>query len=320
MKWEEFREVFEHEKLPSLSRGSGETYRATFNALEDLLHPQRVKDVTASRISTFQAKLREKGLRETTIAKHLRHVKAALNWGKKLGIVARVPAIEMPKRAKCSKVMKGRPITAEEFERMLAKVESVVGVSAAPSWRYFLEGLWWSGLRLSEALELYWDRDDRLMVDLSGKRPMLRIVGEFEKGRKDRVHPMAPEFAEFLDRTPAADRVGRVFDPQGFGKERRRDWMSRVGAAIGKAAGVKVNTDPKTAKTKYASLHDLRRSFGERWARRILPQQLKELMRHEAIETTLRYYVGQDAENTADALWGAYSKAKEATPKWPAVR
>ena len=28
-------------------------------------------------------------------------------------------------------------------------------------------------------------------------------------------------------------------------------------------------------------------------------------MRHESIETTLRYYVGQDAEATADAVWAA---------------
>ena len=37
---------------------------------------------------------------------------------------------------------------------------------------------------------------------------------------------------------------------------------------------------------KTASAHDLRRAFGERWAARLMPAQLMELMRHETIETT----------------------------------
>ena len=88
---------------------------------------------------------------------------------------------------------------------MLAKVESIVGAEAAPSWKHYLRGLWLSGLRLEESLELYWDRDDQLCVDLSGKRPMLRIPGELEKGNQDRLLPMAPEFAEFLLATPTVD-------------------------------------------------------------------------------------------------------------------
>jgi len=34
-----------------------------------------------------------------------------------------------------------------------------------------------------------------------------------------------------------------------------------------------------------------------------MPQVLKELMRHEDIQTTMRYYVGRNAQTTADALW-----------------
>jgi hypothetical protein len=63
---------------------------------------------------------------------------------------------------------------------------------------------------------------------------------------------------------------------------------------------------------KYASAHDLRRAFGERWAARLMPAQLKELMRHESIETTLRFYVGTDAQRTAEAAWAAYERATAA--------
>jgi integrase len=80
---------------------------------------------------------------------------------------------------------------------------------------------------------------------------------------------------------------------------------------IGKAAGVKVATDPRTGKVKYASAHDLRRSFGERWSSRVMPQVLMVLMRHQSIETTLRYYVGRNANTTADAVWEGYKKSQE---------
>ncbi len=47
-------------------------------------------------------------------------------------------------------------------------------------------------------------------------------------------------------------------------------------------------------------------SFGERWAQRVMPQVLKELMRHGEIDTTLRYYVGRNAATTAATIWEWY--------------
>ena len=52
--------------------------------------------------------------------------------------------------------------------------------------------------RISEALDLSWDDESRLLVELSYQRPMLRIPAEKEKGHKDRLLPIAPEFATFL--------------------------------------------------------------------------------------------------------------------------
>ena len=46
---------------------------------------------------------------------------------------------------------------------------------------------------------------------------------------------------------------------------------------------------------------------GERWSSRVMPQILMELMRHESIETTLKFYVGRNAEKTAETLYEAVS-------------
>lgn len=47
----------------------------------------------------------------------------------------------------------------------------------------------------------------------------------------------------------------------------------------------------------------------ELWESRLMQPQLKALMRRESIETTLRYYVGTDAQRTADAAWAAIERA-----------
>jgi integrase len=176
--------------------------------------------------------------------------------------------------------------------------------------------LFWRNLAFT-----YWDRLDKLCVDLSGRQPMLRIVAELEKCGRDRLLPVAPEFAELLLATPEAERRGSVFKPQGKagGTIASPDLVGHTISRIGKAAGVKVHTRTKsgtkagqaTEVVKYASAHDLRRSFGARWAVRVMPQVLMVLMRHESIDTTLRFYVGRNT--TADAVWEAYEKGKKGT-------
>ena len=77
---------------------------------------------------------------------------------------------------------------------------------------------------------------------------------------------------------------------------------------------VKVNTNA-AGKVKYASAHDLRRSFGTRWSKRIMPQVLMQLMRHESINTTVKYYVDSDAQDTAELLYATViNNSRNTTP------
>ncbi len=59
---------------------------------------------------------------------------------------------------------------------------------------------------------------------------------------------------------------------------------------------------------RYASAHDLRRAFGFRWSTRVMPPVLRELMRHESIDTTMQFYVGRNAEATAETVWSSFAK------------
>jgi integrase len=200
--------------------------------------------------------------------------------------------------------MRGRPITTEEFERMLAAVPQIRKGNAL-LWTRYVMGLWLSGLRLEESTILSWDDESPISVDLSGRHPRFRIYAEAEKGRKDRLLPMTPDFAEFILKTNPVERAGQVFKITSFhtGEPVTLKRISRTISAIGKKAGVVVNK----YEGKYASAHDLRRSFGTRWAPRVKPVTLQLLMRHKSIETTLKYYVDQDADDVADELWKAHS-------------
>ena len=101
----------------------------------------------------------------------------------------------------------------------------------------------------------------------------------------------ALQWADDSDMLPAVPKFKRI----------RRAKVARTGTPM---KGRPITT----GKVKYASLHDLRRSFGERWSVRVTPQVLMALMRHEAIETTMGFYVGLNAQTTADAVWAAYSQ------------
>lgn len=310
IKWSEFRDRYETEYAATLAKKSQDKITTAFNSFEERVSPAWLASITASVVSQYAGRLRAEGLAPATIKGYLSHLRAAFNWASRVGLMVESPHFEMPKRADKSK---GRAITEEEFDRMLVKCPSVVGCEFSPRWEHFLRGLYWSGLRLGEAIALSWDNDEEIMVDLSGPRPMFRVRAEAEKGRKDRHLPMAPEFAELLQRIPKKERRGYVFKylethsmkPKGRIKVYA---ASKVICEIGSKARAIVGKK-RSGESKHASAHDLRRAFGFRWAMRVLPPVLMELMRHESITTTMQYYVGRNAEAAADAVWRSFGES-----------
>ncbi len=324
--WLDFRKRYESEVVPGMAKRTSEKISATFNAVERIARPKLLLQIDADAISKIVKRHRKDGLQEITIRSNLAHLKAALNWAKRIRLLHVVPDFPQLKRARAEKVMRGRPLCLEEFERMLETVPKVIKIKGeseackqrkaevVESWRFYLRGLWCSGLRLAESLELYWDREDKLSLDFSRKHPMMVIRAESEKGNKDRLLPIVPEFAKFLEEVPEDERTGPVFDPLAERKHLERMLPSTVSkkiAEIGEKANIVVgdkgNIDKKTRerKPRFGSAHDLRRSFGERWSSKVMPQMLMQLMRHESMETTLKFYVGRNADKVAEAVWGA---------------
>lgn len=302
LKWDAFQEAYQNHADTTLADGSADKVATMFNVVKQRMNPDKITRVTTQWVTRFQKRMLDAERSPATVESHCRHLKAALNWAKGQGWIQSVPRFDRLKRAKSAKTMKGRPITGEEFDRILAAVKSELKERQWKSMTALLKGLWLSGLRLGEALSLTWDQwADGIRVDTSEEFAVLRIPAEDEKGGKDRTYPITPDFTEFLLTVPAEQRSGFVFNPELYrGVCRRTDTVSKTIIELGKAAGVKV--DENGDKVVYASAHDLRRSFGNRWARHVMPMVLKELMRHSSVATTEKFYVDIKAQETAKFL------------------
>ncbi len=310
--WSEFRNEYETTVFPSQKPRTQETTKSTLKALEELCHPARASSIDEEMIRQFTNAIRARVGSEFSVARHLRELRKVLRWGEEAKLLRRCPKIRLPK----AKGRRGRGITHEEFQLMLGAVDKVSLLQAhqVAAYAFFLKGLYWGGLRLRESLLLDWNDETHLCVDMDRRRPMFRIQATNDKAGKYRIFPMAPEFAELLMNVPPEQRVGRVFKlpsslKVGF---HQSDRAKRVISSIGEAAKVKVGGSD--VNPKFASAHDLRRAFGVRWSRRVLPPVLMELMRHADIHTTMQFYVGQNADRCADDAWDAYERAGREQP------
>ncbi len=263
------------------------------------MKPKLLRSVTTEAIAKWAVSLIGKERNATTVGVYCRHLRASLNWAKDMGYIAEAPKVKVPKPPADARTMKGRPIVAEEHERILAAAAKVVPPHQLESWERFLSGLWWSGLRLSEALRLSWSESAEVaVVEASGVLAM-RFKPQGHKARRAEVIPCAPEFAELLQATPERERRGKVFPLSHFKRsgELAVDTVGGLISDMATLAGVWV-TD-----TKPATAHDYRRAFGTRWSRRVKPATLQKLMRHRDIQTTMKYYVEQDlADMVADMM------------------
>ena len=106
-------------------------------------------------------------------------------------------------------VKKGRPITGEEFERMLGATVEVVGSGSAPSWQFALKVLWESGFRVGDLMDFSWD-DDRHIHPVWPSRkdhhPTI-VVPSTQK------IPMLPGLQALLESVDKRNRTGWIVDP-----------------------------------------------------------------------------------------------------------
>ena len=344
MPWEEFREQYRAIYLSGLRNASQADSESRLDIAERIIKPRTLGDLNdRDTLESLQAKMlagegrlnRKNGkpvvIRRSphTVKSNMATVIAALNWACRRGWLPAVPIIDKIKTSKL-RAMKGRPITTEEFERMLAKTPSVVGIEAADSWKYVLRGLWSSALRLDELMNVSWDDENAIRpVWHQGRHPVLFIPAALQKNDTEEAIPLLPWFEEVLLEIPEEVRSGWVFNPeslQSIVKRKPRhgrpnaEWVGKIISRIGKAAGVKVHSGDKASgrPEKFASAHDLRRSCAERLLDAgISPEAVTRVLRHASFETTRRHYAPGDVQRVAMQIRESLTAKADSDPPAP---
>lgn len=265
MAWERFREIYEEEKLASVREATCKKAGYVFDSFEELVHPRTLGTVTERTLSRYSVRLREGGMKAATIQGHLAYLRAALRWAADQKFIPIAPKVVMPKVPKKSGV---RKIVAEEFERLLTKAPD-------DAWAAFLQTAWFTGMRRNEMLDMVWDGEahGKPWVDFGTAK--IRIPAAYNKSDADQWIPLHPELADVLKARQQPS--GRLFPLSESPRE-----VSRKFTKLAKKAGLKI------------SLHDLRRSFGSRYASVVPAPVLQRLMRHADIKTTLAFYTDVD--------------------------
>src|SRR5262249_54088847 len=157
-------------------------------------------------------------------------------WAADQKLIPSPPKFVMPKLSRKTKI---RKIVAEEFERL---------ATLAPSepWRALLCTAWYTGMRRCEMLDLHW-RGDEGRHRVAFVRGRIWIPAQYNKSDADQWIPLHPELAAILALL-RQDR-GRIFRLSNSPAEILRQF-----GRLARKAGLKI------------TLHDLRRSFGSRYA------------------------------------------------------
>ncbi len=343
MSWDEFREKYRCYRLVKLrektvihteSRLDIATRIIKPKKLADMAHPENL-DRLSLELSMGSHSRNNKPRSPVTVNSYMKTVLASLAWAHRRKWLKDPPLIEKVDNAN-QNTMKGRPLLLAEFERLLISTSSVVGDAATESWQYLLKGLWESGFRLGEIMNLSWD-DDELIRPIwhATDYPILHFPGTLQKNGKEEFIPLLPGFEKVLLETPVELRKGWVFNPKTLWDPEKRkqketrlspERVGKVITRIGITADVLVRgskkskqeyltwwrakyvdkVDPKPYRgemVKFASAHDLRRSCAERMrSQQVSPLIIMRIMRHSSWDTTMRYYAPGVIQNEAAEL------------------
>jgi integrase len=299
--WERCRDLYEAQHVGNLRPNTRSRIATALDHFAEIVRPVGMERINGRDIIEFRNQLRTKGLAHATAATIVRHVKAFFRWCRdEAEIVQRIPKFPRGESRNQGPKMKGQPITEDEFRRMLKAVKQIRPHDAA-EWRRYLRGLWLSGLRLRESIDLSWDGSTPIVVRKIDGAWVLEIVAGYQKNGKASTTPITPDFAKLLDQTKPSDRKGRVFRlTNEKGAVFNHYWVSETIIRIAAAGSV-------MREKGNAGAHDFRRSFCTRWAMRVPAATLQALARHGSIQTTLSYYVKYNAREMSLTLKKQFS-------------
>ena len=126
-----------------------------------------------------------------------------------------IPSVPHVEKFDVEEVMKGRPVTGEEFERMLESTPLIVGKQSAESWQFALRVLWESGFRIGDLMDFCWDDTRHIhpkWPSRTGHHPTIVVPSSQKNGRVQEI-PMLPGMETLLAAIPSRERKGWIANP-----------------------------------------------------------------------------------------------------------
>jgi len=140
-----------------------------------------------------------------------------------------------------------------------------------------------------------------ICLDFSGKYPVIHFSAASQKNRKTQGIPLCPEAVEWFNQNYLPEqRQGKVFPvirPISKTKYSPKE-AGRVVSDIARAARVFTNSDGKSA-----GLHDYRRAWITRLAKRLPLAVVQKLARHSSPVTTATFYIDLQTVELGALLW-----------------
>ncbi|MCC6494401.1 MAG: tyrosine-type recombinase/integrase [Pirellulales bacterium] len=284
--WDGFVELFVDvygARRPATTMGLYEHCLRTFGYLAC---PKRLSAVDRTLIEDFANDRLKLGAAPATVNRDLRHLRAALRWAKRRGLVGDAPDfhgifVKEPRR-------KPTIIPEEDFAAILKTLKSPsLKLKHRPAawWRIFLYLAYYLGLRRGELLSLTWAD-----VDLTNLE--IRVVAATSKGRRERTVPISKDLALIVEpwrKESNASASEEVLPwPEDNYRQLYDDWH-----AIQKEAGIPDDKHylPKNCRSTCASALI---------ASNVPTVVVKDFLGHATVTTTENYYI-----NTKPALRAA---------------
>ena len=284
--WDQFVEHFIEVYGARRPTTTMDLYEHCLKGFGQVAQPKRLSAVNRVVIEDFANERLRLGAAPATVNRDLRHLRAALRWAKRRGLVGDAPDfhgmfIKEPRRTPTI-------IPEEDFAAFLRVLKApVITLKHRPEawWRIFLYLAYYLGLRRGELLGITWK-------DVDFKQLEVRVVAATSKGRRERMVPMSPDLAAHLEQWREDSSVGKNLAvlpwPHDTYRQLYDDWH-----AIQKAAGVPDDAHylPKNCRSTCASALI---------ASNVPTIVVKDFLGHATVTTTENYYI-----NTKPALRAA---------------
>ena len=279
-----------------------------------------VADITTELVLSVREQM-QGSIQRATLRSNMNALWSIINWGIDEGLLPEVrrPRERTRKSDRTEKTRaKGRSLTMEEIERMISAVkanpdvpgnrrknETTVRKAGESAERVVraIHAMRLIGLRLEDCHLFRFEPADgyHYPVNLDGRHPMIAIAPEQKSGEEELI-PLTPPAVKWLRSLDETE--GYVCRLQGKrGHHRTANRLGRIIASAGRAAGIIVKrTGGRGGSPKYASAHDLRRTFCTTWLDKLPVNKVQTLSRHADPQTLLRYYSDVPAERLAAEL------------------